>query len=438
VSFVRRWLIALVLVLVAALGYGGYLAVRQQRGQRLRLAYEPALQQRDFAKAHALMVDYLRIFPRDAEVHLLAAQTARRCQFAELFFGPQTDLLQQAAQHLDDCSRLHGPEESINIERALLRVQQGDFAGSEDSLLAYVRTDKADVPLVLEGLIYGYFRRGDLDRAGVYTGELLALEPENVQGLLWRGRLNEQVFANPPAAREDFEQAVHLQPGFLSARFCLVEILIRTNRTEEADQQLVFLEQKIPDNPWVRLSRALCQLGRGQTRAGRALLDDWLKKTPATHPGRLDALKARARASLLLDEPSQAEDYARQVLRISSLDRTAMHTLFRSLIAQGRQQEANEVQVQLERINKDMEFVGEASTRIVESPDDLSLRHRLGAAYLRLGRKSEALVWFQSVLDRDPAYRSTLQALTEYYEHAGDDRKAAEFRQRLAAAGKGS
>jgi thioredoxin-like negative regulator of GroEL len=83
-----------------------------------------------------------------------------------------------------------------------------------------------------------------------------------------------------------------------------------------------------------------------------------------------------------------------------------------------------------------MEFVSEASTQIGQAPNDVNLRHRLGEAYLRLGRTSEALIWFMSVLDRDAAYRPTLQALVDYYEHAGDDRQAAEYRQRLAAAKK--
>jgi tetratricopeptide (TPR) repeat protein len=423
------------MVVAASLGYGYYADVRQRRANRLHIDIEQALQRRDFASAHTLIVDYLGIYPSDAAAHLLAARAARRAQFQESVLGSQTDLLHEARRHLDDCSRLHGPEDAIALERSLLGVQQGELAGVEESLFAYLETTNPDVPLVLEALIHGLMRQLSLDKARYCIEKLLVLEPDNVQALVWRGQLKEQ-FMNFPAAQEDYEAAVRLNPDFDSARFYLIGHLMRSNRAEEAAEHLAVLEERIPQNPLVRLARALCQIARGETEKGRALLDDWLVKTPPNHPRRLEALTARANVSLTLDQPTEAEHYARQALRISPRDRNALHSLYRSLVAQGQDQEAKKIQSQLDRIKKDMEFVSEASTQIGQAPNDVNLRHRLGEAYLRLGRTSEALIWFMSVLDRDAAYRPTLQALVDYYEHAGDDRQAAEYRQRLAAAKK--
>jgi tetratricopeptide (TPR) repeat protein len=420
-------------IAVAGLTYCYYATQRQRRACHIHLDFEHALQRRDFVRAHALIVDYLRIYPGDAAVHLQAAQAARRAQFQETFVGPQTDVLNDAGRHLDDCSRLHGPEEPVALERSLLRVQQGELEGLEGTLFSYAETGNPDVPLVLEALIHGYLRRLNLDKARYCIEKLLTLEPDNVQALVWRGQLKEQ-FQNFPSAQEDYEQAVRLNPDFDSARISLVGHLMRSNRAEEAAEHLAVLEQRLPQNPLVRLALALCQVARGDTQTGRALLDDWLMKTPSTHPRRVEALTARANVSLTLEQPMEAEHYARQALRISPLDRNALHSLYRSLVAQGQDQEAKKVQTQLDRIKKDMEFVSEASTQIGQTPNDVLLRHRLGEAYARLGRSSEALIWFLSVLDRDPGYRPTLKALVEYYEHSGEDAKAAEYRQRLAAA----
>ncbi len=427
----KRWWIVVALTVVVSLGYGYYAAERQHRAKRLRLDFEQTLRQRDFVSAHALMEEYLQICPEDAGAHLLAAQAARRAQFQEEFFPSQTDLLRQANRHLDDCSKLNGFQDAINLERGLLRVQHGDLEGLEESLLAYVQTENPDVPLVLEALVHGFLRALKLDKARNCVDDLLVLQPENEQALVWRGQLKEQ-FLNFVSARQDFEEAIRLNPGFDSARLCLITQLIRIKRVDDAVEHLNILEERIPQHPLVRLARALCSITDAHPEVGAGLLDDWLKKTPSTHPRRLEALTARARVCLPLDQPMKAQDFALQALRISPCDQAALYILYRSFIAQGKPQEAEKVQTQLERVKKDLDIVSKGPTQIAESPEDLGVRHRLGEAYLRLGRPGEALVWFISVLELDPAYRPTLQALTVYYEHAGDDRKAAEFRQRLA------
>jgi hypothetical protein len=62
----------------------------------------------------------------------------------------------------------------------------------------------------------------------------------------------------------------------------------------------------------------------------------------------------------------------------------------------------------------------------------LQLRHEIGAAYLRIGRPGEALVWLNSVLDREPHHLPTLRSLAEFHEQAGNQALAAELRRRLA------
>jgi tetratricopeptide (TPR) repeat protein len=426
----------LTVAVVASAAYGTYALARKHRANRSRQGFQQALQRRDFVTAHSHMVNYLRLCPGDVGVHLLAAQAGRRAQFQQEFLERQTDLLHQATRHLEDCAKLKGPEESIALERALLSIQQAEFAELDETLLGYVETDNPDVPLVLEALIYGLLQRANVDKAAICISKLLLVQPDNVQALVWRGRLKEQLFSNLVSAREDFEEAVALNPDFDSARFCLVQNLLRVNRAEEASRHLAALEERVPDNPLVRLSRALCHIAQGQTEAGRALLDDWLTKTPSTHPRRLEALTARANLALTLDQPAQGKNYALQALRIAPLDRMALYILYRSLIAQGQHQEAKQVLTQLDQVQKDLEFVNKANTQIALTPNDRRLRHQLGEAYLRLGRPSDALVWFMSVLHQDPVYRPTLQALLEHYEKTGDVHQAAEFRQRLASVDK--
>jgi tetratricopeptide (TPR) repeat protein len=418
------------LIAAAGLGYGGYAGIQYRHASRLLVSAGQAMEQRDFTSAYALLVDYLNIRPRDARAHLLAARAARRAQFEELFYGPRTELLEQASRHLDDCSRLNGPPDAISLERLLLRLQQGEMSGTEGSLVAYAQTDGPDVPLVLEGLIQGYLRGLRLDRARFYVEELLARQPDNAQALVWRGRIKEQ-FSQFPSAKEDYEKALRCLPGFDLGHFYLAENLLRANNAQEAACHLESLRERLPNNALVRLGWARCQAALGHVEEARALLDDWLSDTPLTHARRLEALTERAKLALELGQPIQAEDYARQALQVSPLDQYALYSLYRSLTAQGRDEQAKETQAQLDRIKQDLQFVSKGLTKTKQTPDDLDLRQQLGEAYLRLGRAGEALVWFHSVLDRDPSYRPTLVALADYYEQQGNASRAAELHQRL-------
>src|SRR5262249_23722529 len=145
------------------------------------------------------------------------------------------------------------------------------------------------------------------------------------------------------------------------------------------------------------------------------------------------ALVARGRLALALGQPAQAETFARRGLQESPLDRYALYLLAGSLRAQQRRQEARAVEEQLESIKRDLRLVARCRYEWPRSPADVSLRHKIGATYFRVGRPAEALVWLNSVLARNPQHRPTLQVLADYHAKLGDKETAAQLRRRLAA-----
>jgi predicted Zn-dependent protease len=98
---------------------------------------------------------------------------------------------------------------------------------------------------------------------------------------------------------------------------------------------------------------------------------------------------------------------------------------------QGRAPEARVIEVQLNKIKEDLHLVAQCREGLARDPGDLHLRHEIGAAYLRLGRPGEAFVWLNSILDRDPLNRPTLQTLADYHARSGHTRLAAELQRRL-------
>jgi predicted Zn-dependent protease len=182
----------------------------------------------------------------------------------------------------------------------------------------------------------------------------------------------------------------------------------------------------------VRLAWATCQIEAGKNDIGRELLDRWLEDAPKDHPRLLEALTARAGLALTSGQAAEAERFARRALQESALDQQALYALARSLDLQGRGQEARAIETQLRKIKEDLHRVAQCREELARDPNDLHLRHEIGAAYLRLDRPGEALVWLNGILDRDPQYRPALQSLADYHARSGHTRLAAEMQRRLA------
>jgi tetratricopeptide (TPR) repeat protein len=411
---VRRWLIFLA---TAAALAGAVWAVCagsvRQRAESLCAAANDAGRRYDFVAAHNGWRAYLELRPDDADAHLRAARCARRAEFLEDYTGPHAELSEAVADALGAAERLGAVAADVALERSLAWVQHGEASGNDDLREAAGSGDPRRV-LILEALIHRHLRQLQFEKALACVESLLELNSDHALGLLWRGRIREQ-FKQVRAGREDYEEALKVVPDFDAARYYLAESLLRSRQAGEAEAHLRVLIDRGTDNLLARLAWAKCRIALGDADTGRDLLDAWLADAPAKHPRLLEAYVARARLALALGQPAEAESFARRALRESPLDQYALYDLARSLNAQGRGPEARAVEEQLDRIKRDLRVVARCREELAKHPDDLSLRHEIGAAYLRVGRPGEALVWLNSVLARDPKHRPTLQTLADYH-----------------------
>jgi tetratricopeptide (TPR) repeat protein len=428
---VKRWLILLAMVALAGTVWAVHAASVRQRAREMRRSADEACGRFDFLAAHSRWLAYLEDHPKEAEAHLLAARCARRAAFLEDYAGPHTELVDSFSDHLSTAERLGAPPETVALEKVLARVQHGRLSGDEGLLLELARAERADAPLILEALVQGHLRRLQFEKALTCVESLLEVQPDHALALLWRGRIREQ-FNQVQSGREDYERALQAVSDFDPARYYLAESLSRSQQTTEAEAHLQVLIERQADNLLVRLAWAKCRIALGDQSRGQELLDAWLAEAPPKYPRLLEALEASARLALALGQPSKAEAFARRALQESPLDQYALHHLANSLIAQERGQEARAVQEQLDKIKQDLRIVTRCRDELAKNPDDVSLRHEIGAAYLRVGRPGEALVWLNSVLVRDPKHKPTLQTLADYHARVGNDAAAAELRRRAA------
>jgi len=427
----RGRIIAISLLLVAGLAWAIYAASISLRADALRQSVNEACQKFDFASAHERLAAYLQLRPKEAQSYLLAAQCARRAEFVESFRGPHAELRQMAATDLAAAKRLNAEPSAVDLERLLQGVQHGQLADSERPLIERVKRSGPEAPLILEALIHGLLQNLQCEKALVCVEALLKLEPANVHAFLWRGRIREQT-RQLRSAREDYERAVQLVPDFDAARYYLAENLLRANRLSDAEHHLQILNSRAGDNLLIRLAWAKCRIALGDDQIGRELLDTWLADAPRDHPRLLEALTARASLALSQGRPAEAEEFVRRALKESPQDRYALYHLAQSLNAQGRREEAQAIEKQLDQIKKDLQIVARCRERLAQDPANLQLRHEIGAAYLRVGRPGEALVWLNSVLDRDPNHLPTLHTLAEFHAKTRSQPSATQPRQSMA------
>jgi predicted Zn-dependent protease len=428
---VKRGLIITATVLLVGLGWAVHRLSINWRAAAVRRSVDESFRQFDFAAAHDHLLAYLELRPTEANSHLQAARCARRAEFLENFRGPGPRWLELASSHLAAAERLGADAQAVRLERTLARVQRGQLAGQEGPLLGRVNGGGPDASFLAEALIQGWLRNLQCEKALVGVEALARLEPANVLALLWRGRIREQL-RQLRGGCEDYERAIRLMPEFDAARYYLAENLLGLNEPREAEAHLRILNSRVGENLLVRLAWARCRIAMGDEATGRELLDSWLADAPRDHPRLLEALTARAGLALAQGRPAEAEGFARRALQESPLDRYALYDLAQSLNAQGRRAEAQAIGEELERIRKDLRLVARCRERLAKSPADLELRHEIGAAYLRVGRPGEALVWLRSVLDRDPNHLPTLRTLAELHARQGDQARPDQLRQSLA------
>jgi tetratricopeptide (TPR) repeat protein len=422
--------ITLAILIGAGAAWKIHVASAAERADEFWKLADDACRRFDFRAAHGYLLCYLQLRPTDGEAHLQAGRCARRAEFLEDYEGSDPELQQAASRHFSEAQRLGAPPETVAVERMLADIQHGSWGNSERLLVDRVSKLTPDTPLILEGLIHAYLRHVNFEKALACQNALLRMEPGNLQGLLWRGRMRALLRQKSPAY-EDFESALKLAPDFDPARYYLAEMLASENRYHEAEPHVEVLIEHSPKNLLVRLLWARCRIEQGHDSAG-AELDAWLQDAPPHHPRLIEALDAAARLALSSSQPKKAEGYARRALAELPLEKQALYNLSRSVNVQGRTQEAREVEKQLTQVMNDLAIVARVWDQLAKDSTNLELRYELGSAYLRLARPGDALVWLNSVLDREPEHWATLRLLANYYGKCGQQTLAAEMRRRLA------
>jgi tetratricopeptide (TPR) repeat protein len=401
----NRRAVALVVGLIVLVGIGliGGIAGPYVWGWRHYQAAQRALQQHDYDQAREHLTVAVRVWPRSGPTRFLAARTTRRAGAYD-----------EAAGHLLVCEELGMPEEPVAIERALLRVQQGNPAPVAAALLAYVKNDHPDSVLILEALAQGYLKAYAPDRALFCLEQWLRREPDHPQALYWRG-LARELTRDRSGAREDFERVLEQKEDHAEARLRLAELLLSHKRYAAALPHFEWLHARRGNDPKLHRDLALCRLGLGQREEARELLNGLLQADPRDPV----ALRELGQMALAAERDEEAENLLRRAVAVDPHEPDTVYAFYLCLQKRGKDAEAVEWSVRLDQIRADLRRVAALNEQILRSPSDPALRHAIGVIFLSHDQEKEGLRWLASALQLDPRHRPTHQALADYFERQG-------------------
>ncbi|MSQ94238.1 MAG: tetratricopeptide repeat protein [Gemmataceae bacterium] len=334
--------IALVVLLLAG-GFAAYWAGYHLWGRHHYQAAQESLKRREFRQAGIHLRTCLDAWPRDPSIRLLAAQAARR-----------GGALDEAKRHLE----IHATQKAQTDERGreyqLLYIQEGDLRGA-DRLLDRALADPtaSEEYLVLETIIDAKVKlltsahdsgmtlvegpageeRDRTDRAIEVWREVRPEKADQVQGLVWRGRIH--LLLNLQEAAADFRKALELDPNHFDARL-LLAIALAESSPREAAGHLEILRGREPQNIRVSIYLASTLRGLGQLAEAQRILDDVL----TANVDHSQALLERGKTALDAAHPDEAEPFLRRALARTPGEPFVHLALSRCLHLQGKAEEA--------------------------------------------------------------------------------------------------
>jgi tetratricopeptide (TPR) repeat protein len=409
----RRRVAVLVLALLAmgAAGGGAFLWAQYH----LRAA-EWVLARYSLDEAQGHLDLCLRVRFASASVRLLAARTARR-----------RDAYDEAERHLEACERLGGEAEGARLERVLLTAQEGDLDDMEGLLKARTAADGPEAALVLEALAKGYANRFWHAEALACADRLLRREPDHPQAWLLRARAREALAdggEEEGGALHDYEKAVELRPSG-EARLGLARALYHAGRPWEAALRYEKVRRTLPAAPEVLLGLARCRFALHETDEARRLLDELL----AWRPDHADALAERGRLAYREGQAEEAEGWLRRAATAApAWDCVPHRLLYQYLRAAQKDEEAGRWLGALRAREAEALRVDRLVLQTNRDPGNLALRFEAALALMRLGRERDGVAGLFVVLEQDPRHGPAHAALADYFERAGQPRRAARHR----------
>lgn len=359
-----------------------------------------------------------RVWPRSADVHFLAARSAR-----------SVGDLTAAESYLARCKELEGgTTERVQLENLLIRVQSGQVDDLATGLFEAVERGHPDAAEIMKTIALTYILRQRYKPASACLSLWIEKQPNNPRAYYWRGWALERL-ANNKAAMQDYQKALELDPGFMEVRLRVVEMLIEDKLAPEAVPHLDLLMKQAPNNPQVQARLGMCRFLEGRTDEARKLMEAAVVHLP-NDPILLVSL---ANLDLQQDRPADAERRLRTVLDADSSDTEALFVMASALQMLGKADESAATLSLFEEKRKTVERINELLKDADAATATASHHAEIGELFLTIGPKryKYGVYWLERALARDPTNQRARRILVDHYEKQGRSDEAADHRRHL-------
>jgi Flp pilus assembly protein TadD len=257
------------------------------------------------------------------------------------------------------------------------------------------------------------------------------------------------------SARQHYVEFLERHPSASQVRLALGLTLMGLGRWEESADQLRRVTRELPDdrNAHFNLGIILARLGRTSQAIAQ------LRLAAESSPPDPAVLTELGIALMRAGEPDQAEQVLQKALALDPENVPALFNLGQCYGRLGRSDEARAVLERFSRASGTRErYLDEkrlfhaaqsrSDSLAREGKDDLALQallaygesladfplfqQELGVAYLRSGRRQEAIAAFERAISRDASLTEAQAQLAALYQQAGESEKAMRARQAAA------
>jgi tetratricopeptide (TPR) repeat protein len=311
------------------------------------------------------------------------------------------------------------PQVQKTLSEAAGAYQRGNLLLTQQLLLkaSAAAPDDPDIALDLGDTLNRLQR---MESARQHYVEFLSRHPSASQVRLALG-LTLMGLGRWEESAEEIHRVTEELPEDANARFNLGIILARLGRYTQALPELQFAAQHSPPSPVL-----FTELGITLMRVGEpARAEEALQKTLALDPENVPALFNLGQCY----EQLGRDEEARQTLdRFARASGTRERFLDEKRLFRAAQSRADS----LAREGNDEQALG-ALLAYRESLTEFPLfQQELGVAYLRLGRRQEAIAAFETAVAKDPSLTESHAQLAVLYQQAGEREKAMRARQAAA------
>ncbi len=355
----------------------------------------------NFARAEAELRTLLAWKPRDAPARYLQAVLLRR---AGDVAGFQEALA--TSETLGTASAL------VQFQERLLAVQQGAIdKDSEPELLdAAAKFTSDDIAAqTYEAIARGYVEGYRLKEAWQCLEYWTQWQPNSSSARLMMGEILIRT-GMPAQAAEQYRRILSFAPELVTAQEKLALTLLKLNEVNEAAE---LLRQLCLENPqvaqaWIELAEAERRLGN--LDAAREAVENARKQGVTSHQ-RGECYSILGQLSMADQDPASAVELLLAATELIPEDATAQHALGSALTLVGNREAGALHREQAQRIREQYEQIQKWTREVIERPDDLELRVKIGQALVAQGLRTEGIQWLETALARDSNYAPVRAAL---------------------------